>query len=92
MTQPPFTVWNNEDSFPVRALPAEACDPATNRRVLWNRDGEIRAIPRAVLVDAYKQEQLWQNRPRRWTEARPPGLGLIRWEQTFTSLRPLARH
>ena len=92
MTMQPFTVYNGDDAFPVRVLPTEAFDICPARRVLWNRHGEVRAIPRAVLIDAYKQEQAWQNRPRRWTEARPPGLGVVRWEQTFMTLRPLTKH
>lgn len=52
-------------------------------RVLWNRDGEVRRIPRAVIVQALDTYETWRNVPGRWRVATPRDVGVILWEQTI---------
>lgn len=47
----------------------------------WNRAGEWRHFPNAILVDVLHSYDMWKNAPKTWTVKPPATVGKLFWDQ-----------
>lgn len=49
--------------------------------LFWNRNGEWRRFPNAILLDVLHTYDAWKLAPDKWTVKPPPSVGVLFWDQ-----------
>jgi hypothetical protein len=49
--------------------------------IMWNRAGEWRKFPNAIIVDVLHTYDMWKHAPKEWTVKPPAPVGKLFWDQ-----------